>query len=112
MELVTVFTPLTTTGPGKTLVQTDCGARLVVDSKKNVPLVGHVNTTFGPDGVMVNCGGATASERLNTVPDSPDPPDSVVPKSVLPDTANSPIGNAPSRPLKLWRVIKAPPSIV
>ena len=68
MELVTVFSPLTTTGPGKTLVHTGGETRLVVDCKKNVPSVGHVNTTFRPDGVMVNCGGATVSERLNTVP--------------------------------------------
>jgi len=68
-----------TTGPGETLAQSGGEARLVVDCKKNVPLVGQVSTTFKPDGVMVNCGGTTGSERLNTVPDPEEPPSSVVP---------------------------------
>jgi hypothetical protein len=76
---VTIFNPLTTTGTGKTLVQTGGETRLLLDCKKDVPPVGHVKTTFKPDGAMANCGGATANDRLNTVPDFQFPPNSVVP---------------------------------
>src|SRR6266705_5153514 len=65
MGLVTVFCPLTTTGAGKTVVQTAGETRYVVDCKLNpAALVGHVKITFAPEGIIVSC---VANERLNTV---------------------------------------------
>ena len=70
MRLVTAFCPLTTTGPGETVVQTAGETRFVVDCKVNpVALVGHVKITYGPEGRSVSCGELTGgSERLNNVP--------------------------------------------
>ena len=47
MGLVTVFCPLTTTGPGETVAQTTDETRFVVDCKVNpAALVGQVKITF------------------------------------------------------------------
>ena len=63
--MVTVFCPLTTTGPGETVVQIAAETRFVVDCKVNpAALVGHVKITFAPEGIIVSC---VANERLNTV---------------------------------------------
>ncbi len=72
--LVTVFLPLTMTGAGETLLQTEGEAKFVVDCNVNpTALVGHVKTTFEPEEMMINCGGALTapadpSEKLNIVP--------------------------------------------
>ena len=69
---VTAFCPLTTVGPGETVLQTAGETRFVVDCKVNpAASVGHVKITFVPEGVMVSCGGGALTdpnERLNTVP--------------------------------------------
>ena len=73
MGLVTVFWPLTMTGPVETVVQTAGETRFVVDCKVNlVALVGHVRITFAPEGLIFSCGGG--NERLNTVRLSSLPP--------------------------------------
>ena len=46
MESITVFSPLTTSGPVETLAQAVPGNKFVADCKKKLPLVGHVPTTF------------------------------------------------------------------
>ena len=70
--LVTTFCPLTTTGPGETLLQTTDETRFVVDCKVNPAiLVGHIKTTFVPEDFMISAG---ANEILNTVPPPPLPP--------------------------------------
>ena len=95
MALVTMFCPLTTTGAGKLVLQTDGETRLVVDCKVTpAALAGHDTTTFVPERVMVNCGG-NGNERLNTVPSAELPPADAVPNRVLPDKIN-PVGLAPS----------------
>ena len=70
--LVTAFCPLTTTGPGETLVQTAGEERLVVDCRVNpAALVGHVKTTSAPEDPMASVGvGALTDpkEKLNSVP--------------------------------------------
>ena len=70
MTLVTAFCPLTTTGPGETVLQTAGEARFVVDCKVNpVALIGHVKITLFPEGMMVSCGRmADTNGRPNTVP--------------------------------------------
>ena len=58
MGLVTAFCPLTTTGAGELVIQTDGETRFVVDCKVNpVVLVGHLTITFAPERIMVSCGG-------------------------------------------------------
>lgn len=77
MGLVTTFCPLTTTGAGETVFQSG-DIRFVVECKvKLVALVGHVNTTSGPEGFKVS-GGGRGNLMLNTVP-CPDMPPYVVP---------------------------------
>ena len=72
MELVTTFSPPTTTGAGELVCQTADESRLVVDSKvKSIVLVGHVKIKFVPETQIVNCG---ANERLYTVPVPNRPP--------------------------------------
>ena len=67
--MVTVFWPLTTTGPGEIAVQGPGETKLVVDCKvKPVALVGQVKMTLEPDILIFSCGGPTGSERLNMVP--------------------------------------------
>src|ERR1700675_4205630 len=79
--LVTVFCPLTTTGAGELVVQTD-DARLVVDCRlKPVELVGHIKKNCCPEGRIVSCGGG--GDRLNTVPLPELPPYCVVPYRVF-----------------------------
>ena len=70
MGFVTVFCPLTMTGPGETALQTAGEARFVVDCNVNpAAMPGHVKIIFAPDETMVSCGGlVVANERLNTVP--------------------------------------------
>ena len=64
--LVTAFCPLTTIGPGETVLQTAGETKFVVDCKVNpAALVGHVEITLAPEGIIVSCGGM---KRLNTVP--------------------------------------------
>src|SRR6266851_5459398 len=89
MGLVTVFCPLTTTGPGETLVQTG-ETRFVVHCKLNPPaLVGQVKRTFAPEGMIASCGGLTdPNERLNIEPEPELLPSIVVPYRVLPDWTN------------------------
>src|SRR5213594_4293720 len=105
MESVTVFCPLMTTGAGELVVhttgETSCGVDCKVDPAKSV---GHVKTTFAPEGITVSCGALTdPNERLNTVPSLPGPlPYSVVPYRVLPDNFKPADGRAPSSaPVKL-----------
>ena len=65
-ELVTAFCPLTTTGPGETVLQTAGETRFVVDCRVNAAaLVGHVKITLATERIIVSCGGM---KRLNTVP--------------------------------------------
>ena len=83
MGLVTVFCPPMTTGAVALVFQTAGETRLVANSKVNpVALVGHVNITFVPERMMVNCGGM---KRLNTVPSPEIPPPYAVPYRVLPN---------------------------
>jgi hypothetical protein len=57
MGLVTAFCPLTTTGAGKTALQTAGETRFVVDCKVNpAALAGHVKITLAPEGIIVSCG--------------------------------------------------------
>src|SRR5437762_3495317 len=96
MGLVIVFCPLTTTGPGETVLQTAVATRFVVNCKVNpVALVGHVKITFAPEGMIVSCGFVAGNERLNTVPLPELPPASAVPYKVSPDKTK-PHGFAPS----------------
>ena len=90
--MVTAFCPLTTTGSGKTVLQTAGETRFVVDCKVNpMALVGHVRITFAPEGIIVRGGGLTdPRERLNTVPLPELPPCSVVPYRVFTDKINDP----------------------
>jgi hypothetical protein len=82
MGLVTVFCPLTTTGPGETLVQTAVETWFAADCKVNPEksnpaiLVGHVKMTFVPERFIVTFG---ANERLKTVPLPELPPPLAVP---------------------------------
>ena len=62
MGLVTAFWPLTTTGPGETVLQTAGEARFVVDCKVNpAALAGHVKITLAPEGIIVSCGSVCAA---------------------------------------------------
>lgn len=105
MGLVTVFCPLTTTGPGETVFQTDESA-FVADCKVNqVALVGHVRMTLVSERVMLICG--VPNERRKIVPLPELPPRRAVPYKVLPDKIKPSYGLAPS-PL----VIKVPEDAV
>src|ERR1019366_27404 len=109
--LVTVFCPLTTTGPGETVLQNTGESRFVADcSVKPVALTGHVKTTSAPAGVMASCGGGNGI--LNTVPVPLVPPNMVVPYRVLPDKIKSPIGEFPSPPVKTCKTVKPVPSVL
>src|SRR6185369_10033514 len=101
MGLVTVSSPPITTGPVETLVHTAAESRFVVNCKKKLSLAGHDSTTFGPDGVMVNCGGASPSQMLKTVPLPLVPFQTVVPYKVLLDRTIFAGGGGPSTSLKL-----------
>ena len=94
MGLATVFCPLTTTGPGETVVQTAGEKRFVMDCKVNAAaLVGHVKMAFAPEEMIASCGGLTdPNERLNTVPLPELPPNAAVPYRVLPDKINPAFG--------------------
>ena len=97
MGLVTAFCPLTTTGPGETVVQTADALRLVVDSKVDpVTLVGHVKITVVAEAAMVSCGGLTGNAMLNTVPAPELPPRGAAPYRVLPDKTKPAFGKPPS----------------
>ena len=88
MGLVTVFCPLTTTGAGELVVQTAGETRFVVDCKVNpAALVGHVKITYGPEGIIVSCGGRRQRKTEHrALPELP--PSAVVPYRVLPDKIN------------------------
>ena len=76
MALVTVFCPLTTTGPGTALVQDADEPRFVVDCKViPVAVVGQVTMIFAPESVIVGC----SKNRLNIVPQPEVPPAVAVP---------------------------------
>src|ERR1039458_6833365 len=100
MASINVFCPLTTTGPGETVLQTAGETRFVVACKVNTAaLVGHVKTTFVPEGNMVRVGAGALTDpnvRLNTVPWPEMPPADAVPYRVLPDKINPADGGAPS----------------
>src|ERR1039457_1168836 len=100
MAFVTALFVLTTTAAGETLLQTVVETRLVVDCKVNpVALVGHVKTTFAPEGNMVSVGAGALTDpnvRLNTVPLPFVPPADAVPYRVLPDKINRAVGKNPS----------------
>ena len=71
--MVTVFCPLTTTGPGELVLQSAGETRIVVDCKVNpVASVGHVKMTFAAERNMVSVGAGALTvvprERLNIVP--------------------------------------------
>src|ERR1017187_4300392 len=94
MGLVTVFCPLTMTGAGKLVLQTDCEARFVADCNVNpAALAGHVKMTLAPESRMFSC---DSNARLNTVPQSESPPPCAVPYKVLPDKTKPPSGQIPS----------------
>jgi len=94
MGLVTVFSALTTTGPGETGIQTAGAVRLGVDCKVNpATFVGHVKMTLPAEAVIDSCGG---NEMLNIVPPPRVPPNWVVPYKVLPEKANPLRGKKPS----------------
>lgn len=98
MRLVTMFWPLTTTGPRRTVAQTVGERRFVVHCKvKPVALLGHVRITYAPERTIASGGVLTdPKERLNTVPLPELPPDDAVPYNVPPDKINSALGLAPS----------------
>ena len=113
-----MFCPLTTTGPGETVFQTD-ESMFVADCKVNhVALVGHVKMTLVSERVMPICG--VPNERLNTVPKPKLPPMRAVPYRVLPDKIKLAYGLAPSllvrrtpeHPVKLYRFVKAVPLVL
>src|ERR1035441_10818841 len=57
MRLVTVFCPLTTTGPVEMEIHAAGERRFVVDCKVNpVALVGHIKTKSVPERMVANCG--------------------------------------------------------
>ena len=80
--LVTVFCPLTMTGAGRLVVQTD-ETRSVVDCRVKHKLPDQVRITLSPTRLIVSCGGIGGKVKLNTVPKPEVPPTDAVPYSVL-----------------------------
>ena len=81
------------------MVQIAGETKLVVDCKVNpAALVGQVKITLALEGMIVNCGGLTGNDRLNTVPLPELPPPYASPYKVLPDNNKPAKGSAPSLP--------------